>query len=55
MAEEITAKGSIRVERRGNYVVLNVFGTFAYLGLGAADDLIDAIDDALAEREAANG
>ena len=47
MAGQINAKGAIRVERRGNEVVLNVFGTYAYLGLGEADDLIDLLDDAI--------
>lgn len=44
---EHKATGVIRVERRGDKVSLNVFGTYALLGKGDADDLIDAIDDIL--------
>lgn len=47
MSGQVNARGVIRVETRGNQVVLNVFGTYAYLGIGAADDLIDALDEAV--------
>lgn len=46
---EMKAKGSIRVERRGDHIILNVFGTHALLGVGEADDLIDMLDDAIVE------
>lgn len=39
----VSAGGTIRVERQGNRASLNVFGTYAFLGLGALDDLIDAL------------
>lgn len=41
---QLPARGAIRVDQQGDQVALNVFGVYAYLSLGEADDLIDALD-----------
>ena len=41
---QVTAQGTIRVERHGKRASINVFGTYAYLGMGALDDLIDELE-----------